>query len=177
MYRACVALDPTDDELHYGLSRCYAQMGASAMARESLVTALSLYPPSPKLQVALGLLLLKRRRTRAALRRFENTLSLSADPSEEETTEARMHAGLCLLRLAQAHRHRAAALLPRAEARLGRALADHAEGEFKRQALEELLGEAAALRAQLGARRPVCGHVEACRRSFVQCQPGCICMR
>ena len=52
MYRACVALDPNDDELHYGLSRCYAQMGQSAMARASLVTALSLYPPSPKLQVA-----------------------------------------------------------------------------------------------------------------------------
>jgi len=140
-------------QIYFGLASCYTRLGQPALARDSLVKALQLYPRSSKLHVALGKALLAHRRLKAALRRFEATLALSADPADDITVEARMHAGLCGLRIAQHHNGRAAELLPKAEARLGRAMHDHPEGGGHRAAIEDLLLQVMALRSKLGLMR------------------------
>ncbi|KAL3893967.1 MAG: hypothetical protein SGPRY_013942 [Prymnesium sp.] len=140
LFSACVEIDPTDHELHYGLASTLAMMGHQQAARESLRAAVQLYPSSPKVQAAMGTLLLKARRPRAALRRFELTLALSPDEDEDEVVEACMYAGLCGVRLAQTNQAHAASLLPLAESRLRRAF--HRVESSKRSVIEGLLEEA-----------------------------------
>ena len=149
IWRAAIQMDDGDDELYYGLAQAQAMTGQAVEARRSLLTATQRYPLSPKPTVALGSLLLKARRTRAALRWFERTLALAADPADDEAWEAGCYAGLCGVRLAQAHPSRAPALLPRAEQTLRQALLY--APEHRREAIEGLLREAEAGRAHMAA--------------------------
>ena len=139
---AALEIEPFDHELHYGLANLQAQMGHADAARESLQTSESLYPQCPKPHLLLGSLLLAAGRLRAALRRFERALALVPDPLDEDAMDATLNAGICGVRLAEAHPSRAAALLPAAERRL-RAVLETLEGE-DRAAIEGMLSRAQA---------------------------------
>ena len=136
---AAVQMDPHDHELLYALASLEAAMGARRAAREILLEAAELYPLCPKPHIALGSMLLGLGRPRGALRRFERALLVSPDPKDDDAWDAAVKAGACGVRLARSHPHRAAGLLPLAEARLRTAL-QGARPEA-RERIESLLQE------------------------------------
>jgi len=143
LFNACLEMEDNDYELYYGMASTLAMMGHAKDARALLLLATQRYACSPKVQVALGSLLLKARRPRAALRRFERTLELASDADDEEAKEASMYAGLCGVRLAQAQPAYSSAFLPQAKRRLTQAL--EVADASKRHAVEGLLMQANAL--------------------------------
>ena len=148
LYRETIAMDGADHELHYGLATVLAMQGRRYEARQSLLTSLRAYPLSPKPHLALGSLLLKAGRLRAAMRRFERALGLTPDFGEEDAWEAARYSGLCGVRIAQKlgpSNPLVWELLPLAAGRLRQA----AEARPGDEALRGLLEQAEQMRAML----------------------------